>query len=150
MIVTLTEEELERAVDEGDRRQANNESEGNPDRYGAKGGKRYHRLGAAGELAFCKGMDLVWTGPAGIRASDASGWEVRATFMTSNGCLIVHHGDHDDRRYALVHPLHEHERFTYRIVGWMLGADAKNDDWWKTKQKDGTPCLLYTSPSPRD
>ena len=50
----------------------------------------------------------------------------------------MHHADHDDRRYVLVHPV-DAKRLTYNIVGYKLGRECKNDKWWKTHRKDGSP-----------
>lgn len=51
-----------------------------------------------------------------------------------HGGLIVYPGDRDDVRQVLV------VGYTYplRIAGWMLGRDAKREEWWRKWMREPT------------
>jgi hypothetical protein len=95
-------------------------------RYGAaeRGGDK-DLNGALGELALAKHLDVYWLPTMRPQAGDVGRHEARATTWP-NGCLIVHPEDRDDRPYYLV----VNAPPTFRIVGWLLGADAKRNEWW--------------------
>lgn len=80
--------------------------------------------GVAAEVAFAKGMGLYW---APSSKPDYDGdvlrWHVRSTNRT-NGGLIIHPQDPDEARFALV----VGEIPTFRVVGWMLARDAKDQE----------------------
>jgi hypothetical protein len=58
--------------------------------------------------------------------------EVRWT-KYSTGHLILREKDCDDRPYVLVCGTSP----TFEIVGWMLGADAKQEKWWCNPNNNG-------------
>ena len=71
----------------------------------------------------CRGQGVGAIGDTS--ADDVADWQVRSTRGPTNR-LIVHKTDHDDKRYILVRA--DLPRFV--LVGWILGRDAKRDEWW--------------------
>lgn len=91
---------------------------------------------AAGELAVAKAMGVFWSA-ADSAAEDRAGGDLgtmggRVTQVRHtkrlNGSLICHPRDHDDHVFILV--VGAMPRF--KVVGWLHGADAKNEQWWRT------------------
>lgn len=58
--------------------------------------------------------------------------EVRSC-IRSHGPLVVRPRDKDDRRYFLVVGMYPN----LKLVGWILGKDAKQERFWIDKDKDG-------------
>lgn len=90
-----------------------------------------HILGAIGELAVAKALNRYWSPAVGRLDTEtgdieAAGVHVKATTLP-NGSLIVRPHDPDDLPYVLV----VLELPFVRIVGWMLGADAKSGRYWR-------------------
>lgn len=85
----------------------------------------YNIIGALGEVAVAKDRDCFWSGAQGrLRAPDVGALQVRAT-PEEDGRLIVRKNDPDDVRFVLVVGVVP----CLRLVGWMLGKDAKRDEW---------------------
>lgn len=91
--------------------------------HGLDGGNDWqcHIEGSLGEMALAKYMNLYWS-KGDFKAPDVGNFEVRTT-PKHNYKLCVRPGDHDDSRYYLV----TGSNGTYRIQGWILGRDAKQD-----------------------
>jgi hypothetical protein len=91
----------------------------------------YHVEGAAAELAVAKHIDRYWRPLTRSQLRDLPGdvadVQVRST-PRSDGSLIVHRRDLDDARFYLVVTALP----SYRIVGWLLGRDAKQERYWRT------------------
>ena len=84
---------------------------------------RFTIEGALGELALAKYLGVFWSG-SHQGAEDLPGFEVR-TSTEINNRLIVRHEDRDDSRFVLVIGTLGH----YHLVGWIMGKDAKYQDW---------------------
>lgn len=100
-----------------------------PDRHGlADGVSRgwdLHVIGAIGEWATAKALGLYWSdhlpGPG-----DIGKLEVRST-PRPNGPLIVRPRDPDAVPFVLV----AGSPPVLRVVGWLAGAEAKVERWWR-------------------
>jgi hypothetical protein len=98
-----------------------------------------HVEGAMAEMAFCKHYGLYWGGVGEIFTPDVHGTniEVRWTHYPS-GKLIVQRDDKDDHIYWLLTG-----RFgRYFIHGFMLGADAKQEQWWPGPKPEQHPAYF--------
>lgn len=83
-------------------------------------------VGACGEIAFCKWKGIYYDFSVDTYHSipDVGVFEIRSTVLDS-GSLIVRDNDADDRIYVLCTgrpPL-------MKMRGWILGGDAKKDEW---------------------
>lgn len=76
--------------------------------------------GVCAELAWCKHLNLFWSGVSGLRAMDGGGVEIRWTKHDTGG-LIVYDHDHDDSVYVLAKGFAP----SYRFVGWLTGKEAR-------------------------
>ncbi len=86
-------------------------------------------VGAVGEIAIAKTLDAFHIGSVNTfhRVPDCiADTEVRATSF-ENGSLIIRDNDPENRCYVLV----VGEAPTVRIAGWIMGYDAKQDEWIK-------------------
>lgn len=131
MLITLTEKEYLFASKIGKTRQKESEKRKLSDKYGFKGkGEDIHIIGAAGELAAAKALNLPWK--PGIntfkKISDlAKDIEIR-TRTKSDYDLIVRRDDSNNRKYILVY---QQDKLNYEVVGWISGMDAKQEKWLK-------------------
>ena len=82
--------------------------------------------GAAAELAFCKARNRYWGGTVNSfhGADVGSSIQIRQTWR-SDGRLIIRDDDSDEHYYVLITGTVP----TFTLVGWISGADAKNDAW---------------------
>ena len=97
--------------------------------------------GAVGELTLAKHVDAFWNGAFGdFTAADVGGrYQVRASeYDGPNAGLILHPADRDDQPYVKVLIRLPH----VTLVGWMLGREAKQPQFWTDKLKPGRPCFL--------
>lgn len=105
------------------------------DKHGLKGlGWDIDVEGVAAEMAAAKALYLAYTfvleisdDPAALEGDIAPGIEVRAT-THRNGCLIIHPEDKDDSKFILV----TGQIPNFKVVGWLQGKEAKQDQWWRT------------------
>ncbi len=83
-------------------------------------------VGAAGELALAKALGVYWNFSVDTFRTkpDVAGYEVR-TRTNPKWDLFIRGNDSDRRKYALV----VIDNGGFRIVGYMLGADAKRREW---------------------
>lgn len=84
-------------------------------------------VGACGEMAVAKVLDCYWSPSVNTFHAQTDlprSMEVRATARPT-GRLIIRNNDPDDRIYILV--VGEPPNLT--VVGWILGAEAKKDQW---------------------
>jgi hypothetical protein len=85
-------------------------------------------VGALAEIAVAKALDRYPSrGCQPDWAGDIGDYQVRATELP-NGCLIVHEDDRDTACFILVVGTPP----VLTIPGWILGADAKRPEWWRT------------------
>jgi hypothetical protein len=83
-----------------------------------------HVESALSECAMAKFKNVFWC-KRERSAPDVGDWEVRFT-QYENGRLIVTKSDYDDRQYWLV----TGKNGVYKIHGYMMGKDAKQDKYW--------------------
>ena len=89
---------------------------------------KYHIEGASGEFALAKALNVHWGAHSNVfKVPDISGNIQVRTRSNHNWDLIVRDGDPDDEIFILV----TGSVPNYRIVGWILGKDAKNSTWYK-------------------
>ena len=105
---------------------------GLPDKHGFNGesGWSIHIEGAAGEMATAKALNLYYSSSVNVFKSihgDVGALEVR-TRSKHEYDLIVRPNDNPDSVYVLVTGISP----IYRIRGWILGKDARKDEWWQT------------------
>lgn len=92
-------------------------------------------LGAAGEMAVAKVLDKFWTPSVNTmhRIADiGTDIEVR-TSTRSHSSLIVRENDVDTRWFYLV----VGEPPVLDVKGYILGSEAKRDEWFRDGQRDG-------------
>jgi hypothetical protein len=129
-MIKLTDSEVEMAAQVGLRRQLEALRKGLPDKHGYEGdGWGIHIEGALGELALAKFLGVYWDGSVNTfkTKGDLGETEVR-TRSRSDYDLIVREDDREDAVYVLV----VGKAPAYRVVGWMLGKEAKQDRWVRT------------------
>lgn len=100
--------------------------------YGKAAGGNYWEIdveAAAAELVVAKALGVHWCGMDGPDkdTGDVAGAQVRHT-KRADGSLICHKRDADEDRFVLV--TGSMPRFVVR--GWILGAEAKADRFWRT------------------
>ena len=79
---------------------------------------------ACGEMAVAKGLGIYWDGSVNtFKKPDVGNYQVRHT-QKADGKLIVRPKDSDKETYILVTGTSP----TFNIVGWIQGADAKQDE----------------------
>lgn len=132
-VVTLTRQEIEWGVIEGGRRHIESVERGLKDKIKRISQKWDEDIdGALGEIAFSKLLGLVRESTVNtFKKPDVDGAEVRHTRFFE-GHLVVRPRDLDDIPFVLVTGL---TLFQYRIVGYMMGRDAKKDEWYGVLDK---------------
>lgn len=98
-----------------------------------------HINGAQGECAAARSLGAYW--PMTINAPKAlpdllPDWQVR-TRLNHEHDLIVRDDDSDDQRFVLV----TGSGPEFMVHGWLLGRDAKRDEWRKDRGGRGAPCF---------
>jgi len=90
-----------------------------------------HKVGALGELIFSKVFDFEWSRSVDTFKSepDVDKYEVRTRTEHWHD-LIVRKDDSDESPFALVTGDWRKD-LEYRVHGWILGGDAKEDKWLK-------------------
>jgi hypothetical protein len=91
-----------------------------------------HVEGALGECVIARHLNIYWNGNLGeFHMPDVAQGkvEVRAT-ASHNNRLILHPTDKDDHAYWLVTGANG----TYRIQGYIMGRDGKQQKWWEDPQ----------------
>lgn len=132
MEVTLSWFEVFQGAACGVLRQIENLRAGRRDAHGFSGdGWGLHVDGALAEMAAAKASDRYWeavvSGDPRRIAGDVGLVQVRSTRRV-NGSLIVHPTDPDEATFVLVVGTAP----SYRVVGSILGREAKDSRWWRT------------------
>lgn len=127
--ITLEWFEAQLAASVGVARQLSALRQGLGNRFGYRGaGWDIHVEGAGGEMAAAKALGLYWSGSVDtFKLPDVGTLQIR-TRSRDNYDLIVRPGDADDEAFLLV----TGSMPSYLVHGWMLGADAKREEWLKT------------------
>jgi hypothetical protein len=98
-----------------------------------------HCWGALGEVAYARAFDLALpTSGPDLEGDLIPGLQIRHTTYRS-GRLIVHPYEPDHFRFVLVRGLPP----TLELVGWIMGADAKQRRYWR----DDVPIPAYFVPA---
>jgi hypothetical protein len=92
---------------------------------------------AAAELALAKLLDRFWSMSDELDVDGDVGREQVRHTVRPDGRLIVHPGDLDGARYWLV----TGKMPDFRVVGWLLGRDAKDPRYW-TDPGTGRPAYF--------
>jgi hypothetical protein len=109
-------------------RRINNLQEGRKPRYGCKDATEWDSglVGAFGELALAKHLNLHWNGNVGdFDAADVGHYQVRSTVSEHNK-LIVHPEDKDEDVFVLC----TGKAPDLCLRGWHYGMACKNKEWW--------------------
>lgn len=137
--VTLTWFEAARAAEVGVQRQIQALARNLPDAFGYEGdGWAAHIEGAAGEMALAKAMNWYWGGTVNTfkHGGDVGNVQVR-TRTRDHYELIVRDNDRDDDVFYLVTGTVP----TFRVVGWILGKDAKRPEF--SHMHGGRPAAYF-------
>jgi len=130
MRIRLAWYEVFMAATVGIKRQVEALKEQRPDRHGFKGlGWDVHVEGAVGELAAAKAMNRFWSGSINTfkDGGDVGTIQVR-TRSKEHYELIVRQDDADEDCFVLVVGTAPN----YDVKGWILGRDAKQEQWSQT------------------
>jgi hypothetical protein len=131
IVIKLSWSELANAAMIGIYRHMMAVSKGLPDKHGREGlGWNDHVEGAAGEMAAAKACNLYWCAPVNTfkNGGDVGDSLQVRTRSRHEYELIVRPDDRDGDCFVLV----TGKAPDFIVRGWMSGADAKQDDWWKT------------------
>jgi hypothetical protein len=127
--ITLTHAEMRNAAIAGVLRQADNMADGLYNAYGldeTNWGEQFrtHLVGYCAEQAVAKFLHIyASTGERG--ESDVGAYQVRYAGK-AHYSLIVHPDDDDTAPYVLV----VGGPYTFNLIGWIWGADAKQGRFW--------------------
>lgn len=130
MKVTLTLEECKIAYATAIDRQADAMRRGLRGKHGADDDLELsiglHLTGAAGEIAVAKALGVYWAPSVGTFKAPDLGSNVQVRTRTNDSHdLIVRSDDSSSDYFVLVIG----RLPVFRIVGWILGADAKREQW---------------------
>jgi hypothetical protein len=143
MIVTLTWAEMQTAYMIASQRRIMNMRKGLAGRYGApeqEGSEELDIVSTRGEMAVAKGLNLYWSGSVGDYGAIDVGGLVEVRTRTKNWhSLIIHPQDRDWAPYVLVDAS---DTPNMRLVGWVLGADGKDDRFWSDPSKKNRPAYF--------
>ncbi len=105
--------------------------------------------GYLAEAAVAKFLNLEWPQPHTLLWSARHDGDImhRGQVLEVRGkrqayaeaFLLAQKRDHDDRFYVLVTPRDDPHTHTFRVVGGIMGADMKRDEWWEERVK-GRAC----------
>jgi hypothetical protein len=126
--VKLSYAEILQGAMVGVMRQVQNLKAGRTHRHGgsANNGWQMNIEGALGEMALAKHLDVYIGGTGVIRGPDVGECDVRTT-SGANNRLILHPDDPDDRVFWLLTGANGQ----YQVRGNILGAEGKQQKWWK-------------------
>jgi hypothetical protein len=136
--VTLTYEEHVIAGHIGVMRNAYNRR---ADAYGAERGNPWgpHVLGALGECAVAKALNLYWHPHVGRYDGDDVGpYQVRTTRFNNDRQLILHPRDADDKKFVCVYGVIAN----FELKGWCFARDGKKQEHWCDYFKNGRPAFF--------
>lgn len=132
--IELSSYEIFIAAQAGIMRQVENLKLGRAPAYGIDDDKHWqvHIEGCLGECALAKYLDIFWAGKGQLRAPDVGEVDVRTTWRT-NGCLLLHECDPDDRIFWLVCGING----SYDVKGWIPGREGKMSKFWGDPTNEG-------------
>ena len=126
--VRLSYAEILQGAMVGVMRQIQNLKAGRTHAHGAAPDKGWqmHLEGALGEMALAKHLDVYVGGTGVLRGPDVGDCDVRTTAGADNR-LILHPDDPDERVFWLL----TGQNGKYTVRGNILGAEGKQQKWWK-------------------
>lgn len=92
-----------------------------------------HIVGAIGEYAVCRVLNIHWqpvVGKPDTEIGDVMGLQVKST-TNRNGPLIVRKHDPASFPYILAIVMQEQGCLAVNVVGWLGGEDAKVPEYWR-------------------
>ncbi len=131
--IELTPAEIMMAAQAGIMRQVENIKKNAKPYYGANSHSDWqlHIEGCLGEFALAKYLNIWWGGKGNKRGNDVGEYDVR-TRSSHTYDLILHDNDPDDKIFWLVTGTNG----AYKIHGWILGKDGKNEKYWADPAKN--------------
>ena len=140
--------EVELAAKVGIARHIASRKLGLQDNHCPRDGERIHERwgmdinGACGELAVAKAIGIYWAPTVNTFKSvpDVDAYEVRTTPGKKNS-LIVRSDDASDRIYILVIGSGQ----VFKVIGWILGEDAKKNKWLRNPGGRDPACFVPQS-----
>ena len=130
MRIYLTDFEMRMAAHVGIERSIQSIAMGLKDAHGFDGDGRWdiNIEGAAAEQALAKYLGRYWGGDIGTfkKPDIGKNIQVRSTVLR-NGSLIIRENDNENDYYVLV----TGKMPDFEIVGYILGKDAKQNEYWK-------------------
>ena len=128
-VVTLTESELEMGFAIGKMRRIESLKKGLQNAHGFDARPSMIDIdvyGALAEIAYCKYRNTYWSGPVNNYKDPDAGDSVQVRHsQLNNASLILRENDREDYYYVLV----TGEMPTFKICGWIQGADGKRDNF---------------------
>jgi len=148
--VTLNQEELAYATSVGKLRQDEAVKAHRTASYDFKGDElAIHVMGACGELAVAKVLELDWSAPVNTFKSggDVGKLQVRTSKkMRVSGQkksrMIIRHDDSSDDLFVFAW---QEDENNYEVVGYIKGADAKQEKWFWAKPSNGRSPAYFVS-----
>lgn len=128
--VRLTEVEWETACAVGTKRNRDSIRDGRKVAHGIDLADRWrsHIEGACGECALAKALGIFWLGSVdSFKRADLGGRLQCRTSSRRDGDLVIRGDDNEEHLYFLVCG----EAPVFTVVGWLIGRDAKRDEWIK-------------------
>lgn len=131
--IKLTSAEIMMAAQAGIMRQVENIKNSSQPYYGASETSDWqlHIEGCLGEFALAKYLNIWWGGKGNKRGNDVGEYDVR-TRSSHSYDLILHKNDPDNRIFWLI----TGNNGSYKIHGWILGKDGKNEKYWSDPAKN--------------
>jgi hypothetical protein len=138
-LVILNQEEIAMANGEGELRDIIAKAKGYLPAYGCKpeDTPRVNRIGAQGEMAFCKWAGIEWRSTEGsYQAPDFMlNLQIRTVMQPGRRLIIHDQQDIDEWLMVLVEPTGVEGEF--HIAGWMYAKDGKQPEFWYEPRKGG-------------
>lgn len=145
MLISLNSEEIDQARQVAELRNQSQRQAGRADGRVMASSIQADLMGAEGELAVAKALNLPWDGkflPISTwlewkhEGNDVGNLEVRTTNYET-GKLILHDSDKNFSPYLLVI---SSKRPEYRLAGWIFGHEGKKSHFWATQVP--RPCYM--------
>jgi hypothetical protein len=139
-LARLKDPHWDESMDEAVLRDVNAKKRGYKPAYGCKpeDSLKMHKIGVPCERAYYLWIDEPWVSTEGTyRAPDCLGtFQIRGG-KASHYDLRTHPTDRDDLIMVLVLPTHRYR--IYRVVGWRLAKDCKQEKYWHDRYEKDRP-----------
>lgn len=144
MRLQLTWDEVAQAAHIGVDRRIASRIRNLTDAYGMAEDKpdvQWHReiLGACGELVVAKALNLYWPMGVNQKKEEADlGGDVQVRTASHDTGLVIRPSDADFHRFMYVIGVVPN----FEVVGWMYGAEGKEEKWLKDPGNRGSPAYF--------